>query len=33
MLQTCGAYRNRVIKLEHTGNLNCRLEKFIARID
>lgn len=33
MLHLCGSYRNRIIKLEHTGNLDCRLEKFIARIE
>lgn len=33
MLRTCGSFRERVMKLEHTGNMGCRLDKFIARVD
>ena len=32
MLTRCGGYQERGIILEHTGNLDCRLEKFVARI-
>ena len=33
MLARCGSFRTRAVRLTHTGNLDCRLEKFLARIE
>lgn len=32
-LTRCGSYRGRMVRLSHTGNVECRLEKFVARIN
>ena len=33
MLSRCGAYRQRAVRLTHTANLDCRMERFLARIE
>ena len=33
MLARCGSFRTRAVRLTHTGNLDCRIEKFLARIE
>lgn len=32
-IKGCGSYRNRAVRLTHTGNLEIRLESFMARVD
>ena len=33
MITRCGSYRNRGVRLEHTANLDVRLESVLARIE
>ena len=33
MLTRCGSYTDRAVRLTHTANLDCRIEKFVARVE